>query len=132
MASAFVIPALAEHLHRLLGVVAELRLHRLLDDRGEAVAAGVPLLDELLDDPADVAEGLADLAGVLAGELDDLDRVPDDVVLADRLEPERRDADRALPTSEFQTKKPGANASPSISAQPVGSIRKQNMSCSPQ
>ena len=30
-----------------------------------------------------------------------------------------------LPTSEFQTKKPGANASPSISAQPVGSMRKR-------
>ena len=37
-----------------------------------------------------------------------------------------------LPTSLFQTKKPGANAWPSISAQPVGSMRKQNMSCSPQ
>ena len=37
-----------------------------------------------------------------------------------------------LPTSEFQTKKPGANASPSISAQPAGSIRKANRSCSPQ
>ena len=36
------------------------------------------------------------------------------------------------PTSEFQTKKPGANASPSISAQPVGSMRKANRSCSPQ
>ena len=37
-----------------------------------------------------------DLGGVLAGELDHLGRVPDDVVLADRLEPEGRDADRAL------------------------------------
>jgi hypothetical protein len=37
-----------------------------------------------------------------------------------------------LPTSEFQTKNPGANASPSISAQPAGSTRKQNRSCSPQ
>ena len=36
------------------------------------------------------------------------------------------------PTSLFQIKNPGANAWPSISAQPVGSIRKQNMSCSPQ
>ena len=43
------------------------------------------------------AERLADLAGVLAGELDDLGRVPDDVVLAHRLEPEGRDADGALP-----------------------------------
>jgi hypothetical protein len=35
------------------------------------------------------------------------------------------------PTSLFQTKKPGANASPPISAQPLGSIRKQKQSCSP-
>ena len=37
-----------------------------------------------------------------------------------------------LPTSEFQTKKPGANAWPSISAQPVGSMRNAKRSCSPQ
>ncbi len=35
------------------------------------------------------------------------------------------------PTSEFQRKNPGAKASPSISVQPAGSMRKQNMSCSP-
>ena len=35
------------------------------------------------------------------------------------------------PTSEFHTKNPGANASPPISVQPAGSMRKQNMSCSP-
>ena len=35
------------------------------------------------------------------------------------------------PTSEFQTNMPGAKASPPISVQPAGSMRKQNMSCSP-
>ena len=37
-----------------------------------------------------------------------------------------------LPTSEFQAKKPGANASPSTSTQPVESILKQKRSCSPR
>ena len=37
-----------------------------------------------------------------------------------------------LPTSEFHRKNPGANASPLISTQPSGSMRKQNMSSSPQ
>ena len=38
-----------------------------------------------------------------------------------------------FPTSEFQTKKPGANCSPSISVQPsVSSVRNKKRSCGPQ
>ena len=36
-----------------------------------------------------------------------------------------------LPTSEFQTKKPGAKFSPPISTQAFGSMPKTNISCSP-
>ena len=49
------------------------------------------------------------------------------MVLAHRLKPEGLDTSERRPTSEFHTKNPGANASPPISAHPVGSIRKQNI-----
>src|SRR5262249_33490664 len=54
-----------------------------------------------------VGEGLADLPGVLPCELDDLGRVPDDVVLAHGLKPEGRDADRALPHLRVPDEEPG-------------------------
>src|SRR5262249_20859231 len=86
----------AEGLRHLLGIISELLFHRLPDDGAKSVLPGVSLLDEALDDPPDVTEGLSDLAGVLAGELRHVDGVPDDVVLADGLEPEGRDSDRAF------------------------------------
>ena len=84
-------------LHGLLGVLTERLLHRLPHDRREPVTTRVAFRDQLLDDAADVGECLADLARVLPRELDDLGRVPHDVILAHRLEPEGLDPDRALP-----------------------------------
>ena len=74
-------------------LVAESLFHRPRNDADEAVAALVALGDQPLDEPADFVQPVAHLGGVLAGELDDLGRVPDDVVLADRLEPEGLDAE---------------------------------------
>src|SRR5262249_41923049 len=54
------------------------------------------LAHQSLDDAPDVAQRLADFARVLAGELDDLRGIPHDMILANLLEPERRDADRRL------------------------------------
>ena len=68
---------------------------RLLDGLGKAVLSLVALLDEHLDGPANLAEGLADVCRVLAGEVHHFDGIPDDVVLAHGLEPERLDADGA-------------------------------------
>src|SRR5690606_6864397 len=81
-------------LEHLVGVVAEPLFHRLDDDADEAVAALVAPPDERLDDPADLAQRVADARGVLGRKLGDLDGVPDDVVAAALLEPERRDAQR--------------------------------------
>ena len=80
--------------HPAPGVSAELLAHRLLDEGDEPITAGVPLGDQGLDHPADLAERLVDFSGVLAGELHDLGGVPHDVVLANLLEPEGRDAHR--------------------------------------
>ena len=82
LAKARVIAVLAQGLLDLLGVAAERGLHRPLDGLDEAVAALVPLLDQGLDDLADFAQGLVDVRRVLAAELDHLDGIPDDVVLA--------------------------------------------------
>ena len=125
-------PVLAQGLLDLVGVAAERGFHRPLDGLDEAVAAFVPFLDQRFDGPADFAEGLVDVRGVFPRELNDFHRVPDDVILAQTawnqnvsMPTERQ------PTSEFQRKNPGAKASPPMSVQPAGSMRKQNMSCSP-
>lgn len=45
---------------------------------------------------------------MLAGKLDDIRRIPHDVVLTDSLEPKDCIPSDRRPTSEFQMKKPGA------------------------
>src|SRR5262249_36861809 len=70
--------------------------HRLADDADEAVLALVASLDQLLDEGAHLAERVVDAGRVLAGELDHLAGVPDDVILTHGLEPECLDAERAL------------------------------------
>ena len=65
---------LGEKLRRLLGVT-DFFIHRFRDDSGEAVFAFVALRSQRLDDPADFTDRIANVAGVLARELDDFDRV---------------------------------------------------------
>ena len=86
---------LAQRLLDFLGVAAQRRDHRLLDRLDEGVAALVSFLDQRLDGLADFAEGVMDVRGVFPRKLDDLGRVPHDVVRTDRLEPEGLDADAA-------------------------------------
>jgi len=88
--------SLVEDLQDLVGVIAELLPHRLPDHVDEPVAPGVAFLHQALDEPADLAQRIVDIGRVLATELDDLGRVPDDVILADRLKPECLRADRPL------------------------------------
>src|SRR5262249_17075445 len=91
--------------------------HGLADHADEAVPPLVPFCDQLLDDPADHGQAVADVGGVLASELDDLNRVPDDVVGTDGLEPKDLDADRpladlAVPEGEARGKRLAADLGP--------------------
>ena len=87
---------LKQDLHHFLGIGAEPFVHGLDHDLGEAITAFIPFRDELLHDAAHFRQRFVDACRVLAGELDDLNRVPDDVVLADCLKPEGLDAERAF------------------------------------
>ena len=71
--------SLVEDLQHLVGVVAKLLSHRLPHHVDEAVAAGVAFLDQAFDKPANLAQRVVDVGRVLAAELDDFGRVPDDV-----------------------------------------------------
>ena len=99
------------------GLPAKVRLTPALDNAARTSSASSPSLASMArcmtrakasrrasrlaakhpDDPANLEQGLVDVGRMLAAELHDFDRIPDDVVLADGLEPERLDAQRSPP-----------------------------------
>lgn len=84
-----------KHLEGGLGIRRKRLLHRVLHDPDEGIAPSVPYLDEPGDDVPNLAERVVNLRRVLPAVVDNVDRVPDDVILTHRLEPERLDTDRA-------------------------------------
>ena len=64
--------------------------------RGQVPLVGVACFDQPCDDSANVGHRLVHVGRVLAAEVHDLDRVPDDVVLTHGLEPERLHTDGAF------------------------------------
>ena len=72
----------------------------------EAASAAVAAFDQADHDLADVVKPVVDVGRVLAAELYDLDRVPNDVILADGLKPEHLDAKRAAPDLRVPDRNP--------------------------
>ena len=115
-----------------LTIRSETLLHRLRQHANEAVATFVPPLDKRLDDPPDLGKAVIDIGRVPSREFDN--STASQTMWLRQTDWNQNVCTPSVrrPTSEFQTKKPGAKASPLISAQPVGSIRKAKRSCSPQ
>lgn len=86
---------LVERLEDFLGILSNAGAHGFLDHIHEPIAALVALVVEVLDDPPNVIHRVVDLGRVFAAEFHNLDGIPNDVVLADRLKPEGLDTDRA-------------------------------------
>lgn len=84
-------------LRHFLGIAAESLGHRFTHAFNEPVAARIPLGGQILNDAANLVKPFAHIWSVLARELDHLRCIPHNVVLADSLEPERLDAQRAAP-----------------------------------
>ena len=87
---------LGQHFENLIGARPESRLHRLLEDLNESIATFVAFIDQPCDDAGNVGHRLVHVGCVLAAEVHDLDRVPDDMILTHGLEPKRLYADGAF------------------------------------
>lgn len=83
---------LRQFLGDFLGIRTEPRVHCLLEHLGEAVAAGVPLRRPV-DLPPNLQQTIPDVGRVLASKLDDLHRVPHEMIRTDLLKPERLHAE---------------------------------------
>ena len=108
---------LSEDFHHLVRIVPQLLAHRFGKRRREAIATGVTFGDQLVDDPANLEQSVADVGRVLAFELAHFHRIPDNVVLADCLEPKRLDTDRtpadfAVPQEEARRERLAADFGP--------------------
>jgi hypothetical protein len=100
-----------------VGAIAEPRLHRFHNRLGEAVAPLIAFRDQSFDHVADVRQALMHVGRVLARVVHNLDGVPDDVILADSLEPEclhahRAAADLRIPQKEPRRKRFAADLRP--------------------
>lgn len=87
----------AEHFRDFLDIVAKFLGHRLAKHGREAVFPRVATGNEVLHQSADLVESVPDVGRVLPAELDDFDRIPNDVILAYLLKSERLHAERTPP-----------------------------------
>lgn len=84
----------SKSLEDLVGVVAKLGPHRLVDRPAETVPTLVAPGDQVTGDSLDLDQRVADVGRVLSLELDHFHGIPDQVILANRLKPEGLDAKR--------------------------------------
>jgi hypothetical protein len=85
-----------QSLHHFLGIGSEFLCHRFANRIDEPILAFVAFFHQHFDVPTHLVKSIADASRVLAGTLDDFNCVPDDVIAAQFLEPERLNPDAAF------------------------------------
>lgn len=90
---------LSQLLDNVVSIAPKSLIHRFANAFDETVAARIAFGDQVLDDSAYVVEAIANIGSVLTRELNNVNCVPDYVILADSLKPESLNAQRA--TSNF-------------------------------